>query len=232
MKRNFIIFGFMMATTLPLAAQWSAGLSVGMASARMDDMKYLLDYFLDRYPVEGKIVSSFPSWGNGTIGVEKKILPNMRLGGQYSYASTGGRSNYSDYSGSISTNVVAASHRIGARFAYEFLGSDVYDLSVYGGADLNYTQMDIGNSIFVLGLAESIVYEYRSFSPAVHAGLCITVHFNDLSLGLEGGYMADIPGELSSREDDIELIDPLDRERILTSDWTGWHLRIRAMVNL
>lgn len=54
--------GLLLSLFLPGLMAQNLGFTVsgGLASQRMDDLKYLQDYILSTYPVEGKITSSFP----------------------------------------------------------------------------------------------------------------------------------------------------------------------------
>lgn len=52
----------------------------------------------------------------------------------------------------------------------------------------------------------------------------------EFSLGIDTGYMVDLTGDLKDRDGGDPLLDPLDRERVLTSDWTGWQVKIKALI--
>jgi hypothetical protein len=204
---------------------------LGMASTRMDDMKYYQEYILGMiYPVEGKVITSFPAYVMGSLGVVKQLFPRVRIGAGYALAATGGRSNYTDYSGNISTEIEASSHRLGAWFSYAVVSGERYDLSIYGRGDANITRISITHSIAASGYSDSFSSNLGSVSPAGTAGLEFFLHFNEFSIGMDGGYVLERPGKLSYREDGDALNDPGDPLRVLTSDWTGWRLQIKAMI--
>jgi len=204
--------------------------SFGLNASRMDDMKYLQDYILGTYPVEGKISSSFPVYTMGSVGVLNQLYPSIKIGAAYSRSATGGKSNYTDYSGYITTEIDAVSHKLGAYASYLITGGKRLELSAFGRLDINYTQIDITSDIFALGATDRISNRYSSVSPGGTAGLEFLVMFSNFALGLEGGYEVNLPGKLKNRESKSELHDPNDRERILTSDWTGWCVQIKALV--
>ena len=54
--------------------------------------------------------------------------------------------------------------------------------------------------------------------------------FKDFSLGLDAGYLVDLQGNLREKDEDAYLTDPYDQNRILTTDWTGWHAGISARI--
>lgn len=215
-----------------LAALWLFGSALaqetgieagfGMAGNRMDDMKHLQEFIVGNYPVEGKIISSFPAYTTGSIGLVRQIFPTVQIGAGYAFSAAGGKSNYTDYSGSISTNMEANSHRLGAWVSFAFLGNERYDLSIYGRLDANITQININSSVYALGYSESVIHKYGSVTPTGMAGLTFYVHFKGISLGVDGGYRVDLPGKLNNREDGDEFKDPVDPQRVLTTDWTGW----------
>ncbi len=204
--------------------------SIGGASYRMDDMKYLQEYILSTYPVEGKITSSFPPFTSSSVTIFKQLYEQIRIGGGYSYSTTGGKSSYADYSGNISTEITASSHRLGAYLSYSVLGGDRLDLSLYGRVDANLTSLTIQSSYTILNYSNSISNKYRSISPVGSVGTELMYKFSDFSLGMDAGYLVDLTGDLKDRDDGDALLDPNDSERVLTSDWTGWHVHLTAVI--
>lgn len=227
---NRLLTGIMVLWLFSSALAQETGIEagLGMASSRMDDMKHLQEYILGEYPVEGKIISSFPAYATGSIGLVRQIFPRMQMGAGYAFIATGGKTNYTDYSGYISTNIEANSHLLGAWISYAFLGSARYDLSIYGRLDANITRINISTSLNVLGYSNEVVHKYGTVSPTGTAGLRFYFHFKDFSIGMDGGYRVDRPGKLSSREDGDEFKDPADPQRVLNSDWTGWCAQAKA----
>lgn len=230
--RKYLLAGSLAVAIFTGASAQRTGISMaaGGATFQMDDMKYLLDLILDSYPVEGAVVSSFPPYLSGTISALRQFYPHLRAGGSYTYTSTGGRANYTDYSGNIQTDLGTISHRLGAFVNYSLIGSDRLDLSLYGRLDANYTTVEITSSIYVLGLTSSSMNTYSSISPNGSVGLEFLYKFEDFAIGVEGGYLVDLPGKLKDRETGTELLDPNDRQRVLTSDWTGWRLGIKGII--
>jgi hypothetical protein len=232
MKRRVALFlvQLLLCVTAASAQKIGVGAGLGMANSRMEDLKYFQEQILDTVPVKLGMVSSFPDYATASAGIYYQLYRAVRIGAGYAFTSTGARSNYSDYSGSISTDFLAKSHRLGAYVCYAFLSRDRYDLSVYGRVDANITLLDITHSLYVMGYGDRATTKYISFSPALTGGLEFLVHFRDFSVGVDGGYLADIPGELRNRDTDIKLSDPDDQSRILTSDWTGWRLQAKVLI--
>lgn len=204
--------------------------SFGMSSQSMDDLKYIQEYILTTYPVEGKITSSFPPFSNVSLNLVKEWYEHIHIGGGYSFSTTGGKSSYSDYTGSIATEISATSHRLGAFLSYTIMGGERLNLALYGRIDANFTTVGIESLINILGRTTNIINQYRSISPSGTAGLELMYKFSGFSLGLDAGYLVDLAGDLRNTESDDYLIDPNDSNRILTSNWTGWHVGIKTLI--
>jgi len=231
------IFKYHMALLLAIgifsgvsAQKTGASASFGGATFRMDDMKYLQESILGSYPVEGAVISSFPPYFTGSAQVVHQFLTHLRAGAGYTYSTTGGRSDYTDYSGSVETNITAISHRFGININYSFLGNDRLDLSLYGKLDANFTNINITSSINVLGRTNVIQNKYKSISPNGSAGLEFLYKFKESAIGIEAGYLVDMGGDLSNTESGTDLLDPNDQHRILTSDWSGWRVGIKGII--
>lgn len=232
MKKSLIrLFALLLIGTSTISAQdYALSASFGAASFRMDDLKYLQGVILESYPVEGKIISSFPIYAVESISAFRQFSPALRIGAGYVNTTTGGRSDYSDYSGHMETDISAASHRLGIFASYRVAGSDPLELSVYGRLDANISRIEILTTIYVLGLSDGAFYDYKSVSPNASAGLELLYRFKQVSIGLEGGYLVDKPGKLSYKKSGSEVRDPNDRDRILTTDWSGFRTGIKAII--
>lgn len=190
-------------------------------------MIYLQDYVLESYPVEGKKIASFPAYALGTLGFLHQWYPKARIAAEYSFASTGAKTDYSDYSGYITSLMNASSHRGGIFASYSLLEADWFELSVFGRLHLKYTRIETSTSIYALGATGFNKSIYSSVSAGGSAGAEILFHLKKNSFGLEGGYEMDAPGKLSNTETKEDLTDPLDPDRILTSDWSGWYAQLK-----
>lgn len=228
--------GFALAAILILLSQgtfaqgFGFSASVGMASQNMDDLKYLQEYILSSYPVEGKITSSFPPFTRVSLNLVKEWYEHIHIGGGYSFSTTGGKSSYSDYTGTIATEISATSHRVGAFLSYTLLGGERLNLALYGRIDANFSTVGIESLINILGRTNNIINQYRSISPSATAGLELMYKFSGFSLGLDAGYLVDLHGDLKNTGSDDYLSDPNDGSRTLTSDWTGWHAGFKTLI--
>lgn len=234
MRRRLIclIALVMMLGSSSYAQDQSFGLTfaLGVASVQMDDMKYLQEHILGTYPVEGKITSSFPPYTSLSFTGFKQLYDHIRIGVAYSYSNTGGKSSYADYSGNISTEFTAISHRLGAYISYLVLGGDRLGLSLNGRMDANFTSMTIQSSYSIYGYLNGNTNKYSSISPAGSIGTELMYKLKKLSLGMEGGYLVDLTGDLKNSDSGDPLLDPNDLDRTLSSDWTGWYVQLKAQI--
>ena len=53
--------------------------------------------------------------------------------------------------------------------------------------------------------------------------------FRDFSFGIDAGYLVDLTGDLKNTDDGEALLHPLDREQVLTTDWTGWQVKVKVL---
>jgi len=229
--RLFLLFAIMKLSVPEVNAQ-KEGLmaSFGGATYSMDDMKYLQEYLLSVYPVEGKIISAFPPYFNTSVNYLRHLFPQLRIGAGYAYSSTGAKSDYTDYSGSIQTNMMVNSHSLGAFASYIILGNDHLDLLLFGRLDANFSQLEIVSTISASGLFRGTIIKCYSISPNASAGIELMYNFKYFSIGMDGGYLVNLPGDLNITESESKLHDPLDNQKVLTLDWTGWRAGIKVII--
>lgn len=204
--------------------------AAGLESSQMDDMKYLQEHILSTYPVDGKISSSFPPYTSFSINLFKILYDHIRVGAGYSFSTTGGKSSYADYSGNISTEITATSHRLGAYISYIVMGGDRLDLALNGRLDAILTNLTVGSFYSIYNYSSGQENEYRSFSPGGSVGAEFMYKFENFSMGMDAGYLVDLQGNLKDSGNGDPLVDPNDTDRVLSSDWTGWYVHLKALV--
>ena len=209
---------------------WGVFVSAGMGSYRMDEMKYLLEAIMDTYPVEARVISSFPPYTSTSAGFIKRFYPHLKAGAAYGFATSGSKADYSDYSGSVRTTIDAVSNKFGVFGTYTPMESERLEFSLIGRVDVNMTRMDVSSYLVAAGYSNGVNNKYRSVNPQLSAFAELMVHFGKLSLGVEGGFLADVPGKLKGTGNGQDLTDPADNRTILTSDWTGWRAGIKGIL--
>jgi hypothetical protein len=204
----------------------------GVASSSMSDLKILQEHILSTYPVDGKVTSSFPPFTTASLTVFKQYFDYLRVGGGYTYSTTGGKSSYQDYSGELFTEMNATSHRLGVYLSYVILGGDLLDLSLGGRVEANYSTVYIQSRYNLYSFGNQYSNRYWSISPTGSIGPELMFNLNRISLGVDAGYLVDLRGELKDTTNGNTLKDPFDRDRVLSSDWTGWYTRISLVIRL
>jgi len=234
MRRFFLIISLLILLPMQNSLGQDIGIKIylGAASVRMDDMKYLQEHILSTYPVDGKITSSFPPFTSASIIVFKQLYEQIRIGGGYSFSTTGGKSSYTDYSGSLSTEMSATSHRLGAYLSYSVWGGDRIDLSLYGKAEALLSDLSINSSYTILSYTNSMFNKYRAISPAGTVGAELSYKLKKIALGLSAAYLVDLTGGLKEKDEGNPLLDPNDSEKTLSSDWTGWQVQLSVQIPL
>jgi hypothetical protein len=231
-----ILFYIVVLTPLFLSSFDTAGqtnglkFSFGAATFQMDDLKSLQKYILSTYPVEGKITSSFPPFTLASVTFVRKLYDQVMVGGGYSFSATGGKSSYADYSGFIATDMTETSHRFGAYVSYIITGGDHLDLSLNGRLNANLTTLTVESYYTIMNYSNGLNNRYRSISPSGSIATELNYHFRGFSLGLEAGYLVDLPRDLKDIEGGDALQDPYDHERNLGADWTGWQIQLTGVV--
>ncbi|MGW8314866.1 MAG: hypothetical protein ACWGNV_04640 [Bacteroidales bacterium] len=223
------VFWLGSGTSALYAQEWGFFASAGIGSYRMDDMKYLLESIIETYPVEARVISSFPPFTSSSAGIIKRFYPQFKAGAAYGWATSGSKADYTDYSGSIRTTITGVSHRLGIFGTYTVLGGERLELSLQGRVDVNMTRMNVSSYLIASGYSNGIDNKYKAISPQLSALGELMYNFDKLSLGLEGGYLVDIPGKLKGTGGGPDLTDPSDGRTLLTSDWTGWRAGIKAI---
>ena len=210
------------------AQKMAFSLGGGISTTRMDDMKYLQEYILGSYPVEGAITSSFPTYGMASLHLGAQINQAIRITGGLTYSVSGGKINYTDSTGSLTTDLSATSSQFELAAYYRILGGDFYELSVFGSLGANLSRIKLTNTLLVLGYSDLSQSDFQAISACGSAGLEAMLHLSGFSAGLEAGYNVDMPGELKDGDSGADLIDPeTGSDRILTTDWTGWQVQLK-----
>lgn len=233
MKKASLVGLIILALAVPAIKAQNMAFSIGggISSTRMDDMKYIQEHILDLYPVEGAVISSFPAYGMASVHLNFQIRPSLRIAGGINYSVTGARTNYTDSTGSLSTDMSASSSQFELAAFYRILGGKFYDISVFGSLGANLSQMDITSTLQVLGFGDLSRSGFQAISACGSAGLEAMIHLNSFSFGVEAGYNVDMPGKLKDTNSQKDFIDPdPGSERIMTTDWTGWQAQVKILL--
>jgi len=175
-----------------------------------------------------KIVESFPA----TFGYDIQfsyLRRKLQLGGYYSYASTGGRIHYKDYSGEIKFDQIVNGNSFGASTVWKINSSNDYNIAIGIRTGITVSDLLISNSISIndqpnvnqsyvfksvnLHISPLIEFEYMLDRIVIYSTLRYEANVAKSALNLNG--------------DDNVFIE-LDSGENLKVDWEG--LRISAGV--
>ena len=108
-------------------SQLSIRASIVQGSYNMTDLHDLLDEIIGDYTAEGialKATSDFPAYYTTQIQLLKYITSKYQIGLVWQHLSTGARLHYSDYSGSIFTDLFVNSEAVGFKYGLFLIGEN------------------------------------------------------------------------------------------------------------
>lgn len=218
-----------MSCTTGLAQKFSASFGLEYATYEMSDMRDLQREVRDAMPVPAKNIREFPSyWGyNGNL---RYSVGRFTFGVNGGLNSTGARTSYSDYSGSVLNDHLAKVVRIG-------VGAD-YRLSKNGGPleSLLSLQVEQGltkyNFYSKMVLDGSTIFEedldFVSNHIFVHPAFALKRDITSgLFLAAQFGYLLDLGALLEYSENRDAYLLNSDREAVGVH-WSGFRLGLSA----
>jgi hypothetical protein len=99
-----------------------------------------------------------------------------------------------------------------------------------GQIALNISTMVISTNIYVSGLSNGITSKYRAYGPSGLPKIEFLYRIKEYSIGIDGGFLIDVPGKLTDINIGRVLTDPENATRNLTSDWTGWQGNLKFII--
>jgi hypothetical protein len=225
MRAVFICILYM-ALAVPGMAQkkYSISIGSGLGTYAMNDLKELQTANELNFQGLLETVDDFPPYLYYSGEVTRKFGKSFSAGVAYRFESTGYKSSYSDYSGSISFEQVLQVNQIGLVIAYEFLNRNKVLLSAQLRGYYSWTSCDYMSQL-ILTTAQysneqsfSFVSNSIMFNPAFNLAYPV---LNKLSLHLTVGYCLDFQGELKLKSNpDITII--LPDQSSVSSNWSGF----------
>jgi hypothetical protein len=241
MKKQIQLLFLLLCITLSLPAQaqkFVFGYSLGKANYQMNDMKSLLENDVknlvktvnNNYQTDFKYknTENFPGslFHDAYFGLRFSF---HEVGMQYSYLTTGGRNQVSDYSGELKKDIVFSGNVFGIYYKSHFLSiplSKDFCLSAYAGvatgAIFNQGHSDYffdlynpqsypndGSISFHRELFEKIDESYDLNSTNWYVQPNIGLQFwlkNTVSLNINAGYLFDNPGKIRTADENTPSI--------------------------
>lgn len=232
MKKRLLIFLIVLLPASSYMANAQDGLSfaAGISSYAMEDMKLRQEQILQYFPYPGKISSSFPAYTSMYVAYNRYVNTKLRTSLFYGQAVTGAKSSYYDYSGYVINRFDMSSHRLGLGAAYRLLEAGKFESSVTGSLMANFTRAQIDTEVYVLGYYSTTAHTYRAVQPALKGGIEALCRLETISLGIEAGYLLDLPSGLKDKQSGEPFIDETDPGHQYVADWSGFSARLSILI--
>ena len=181
-----------------------SGISIagGIGTYDLAALKSYQELLISRLPVEARGFNSFPPFTSVRMNLFRQHTAKFTYGLVYAFSTTGTMANYTDYSGYLNLDQVVSAYQFGFsasyRLLYMELGASRLDLSAYGDLRLGYVRDEVSLSINTRYYFENNRLVLNTISPMAEAGVNAMMHFNKISLGLEGGLLYDTGSKLSA----------------------------------
>ena len=223
---------FTLVLSYPVSAQ-QINLTTGIGSYAMTDLKDYGQNLLEYFPVDVRYVEKFPPYWYYEISVSQPI-DKYYVGGVVSYGSSGGRVNYTDYSGSITMDQNVRYLELGVQSgvilnpqatsgAFKF---EIRPVVTFGWHDLIFSSR-IGNH------TEKEQFEFKSTNIGLQPGFSYSKKiFRSFALQIYAGYNLNVyKGKLFLKEDDSLFLQNDAGEKV-SLDWSGFRGGLGITMNL
>lgn len=188
---------------------------VGIGTYSMSDLKGLLTQFVLQSQLGIKTTDNFPAYVFYGLDVIQTVSSNFGMGITMGFYSTGGRNNYTDYSGSYSEDIKVNSRNLGllASFNDSIGKNSFFNLEVASG--IKFSSVTIKNELKLTEYLEDNSYDFRSegwwIKPQIRIGRNFIGKF---SCSVFAGYEFNLKSKVISKE---------NSQNYLTAkiDWSG-----------
>jgi hypothetical protein len=208
-------------------SQIHVSLSTGLAGFNMKEMKKHQLELRAQFPVDAKVIESFPAFWSYDLSLTGKLSDRVRIGGSIGFTSTGGRIHYRDYSGEMECEQLTTAWV--PAFQSELLlnpkGKLPVSLTCAAGAMLGRYSLDFSLEVNNSSDSDNLKFKSTNFflEPGIMANKRIV---GKLSALVKAGYNINV---FKSRQDwvedkDLFLQDGSGKEVRL--DWSGFRLGV------
>lgn len=215
-----IVFLFMMC--IHAHGQFTVSVNMGQGSYKMSALKDYTDYLRTTTGVNAKIISDFPSYLFYELNAQWVNDKNLLAGFNYNFGSTGARVNYSDYSGSINSDLLLSfnsySFSLGVHRKMGSMWSVQADLrpSLVSTRLIYNMDIDVNNNSYY-----SSSVTLRSMNFALQPTITVNGKWGRLGANAFAGYNLTVAaGKFSTIGGDNLLLNYPDHNE-LQADWSG-----------
>jgi hypothetical protein len=182
------------------------------------------DIIIFEYEIPFKNIESFPSYFTYEFQFVNENHSSFNYGLHYSYASTGARSYYADYSGEVISDYLLYSHNIG--ILLETFTTTFENHNIIIGGKIAYVYSDLTNSNYleVLDFNEKVEVNFESSSFSIEPTISYQFSFGDLFARLNLSYLISIGGKFTMKNNEDIFINSSNGE--LAPEWSGYRIGI------
>lgn len=208
-----------------VAIHWAGAQSIriemgsGMGSFKMDDLKELNATYLKLLPVKAKITDDFPVQPFYNVAVIYQTASKVYYGLTGSFASTGSRVSYKDYSGELIFDNILTYYSPGIRAGWQFAGNKV---SFAAENNLSYSFSKLKMKEKVLTTEEERTFLSDGFQT--EPGLRVSYRISIFELSVKAGYLIDFSGDNKLDGESDQVLYLGDSKTKIKNDWSGFRL--------
>jgi len=187
---------------VPLYGQFNISLSSGYGVYDLSEMKKFQEYDRTHFPVNAKIISSFPEYWFYEGSGKYLFRNNFMLGISMAYGSTGGRTSYADYSGKITSDELINFKMLTISLGgIENLSSNGLAIAVDLKPGITFTGLTVRYDQEINNTKSSESYKFRSQNITVQPTLSIIKRWSQFAISAGIGYhLTVLSGKISLKD--------------------------------
>jgi len=206
--------------------------SIGISTMQLEDLAKYQSELIDQSMVPAKNLSSFPAYSYFTLSAINRLSDRIRLGLVFRGATTGAHANYTDYSGQFNINQLVNTYVLSAGGYYRLWSAGSLDVSAMANAGLGITRDLVTKTISTPRLITEESVRLRSVSPNLLAGFEALYNLNAVAIGIEAGYLLNIPVSLKIIEGDSYSGGNIEPSGSIKANSSGWRAGLKIVLPL
>jgi len=222
---------FFLVFPIMAPAQVSLGISGGLSTYQMNDLKKINTKQASSLPFETVLVDNFDQGWYLHTSVTTKISEKFLIGMVYRYYATGSRIGQRDYTGYYTFDQIVSAHFLGIEPEVMIARHKYIEISLSLVTGLNFTDWEFKQVLFVQGQedkeSQSLVALSLPFNPSLN--LYVPV-LSKLNAKISAGYLVDTGAKLHLKGNkDSALM--LNNEPVKTG-WSGFRITVGFCYNI
>ena len=197
----------------------------GYGAYGMNDLERIQNFLVEYYAQQQLPVSSvdnFSPYWNYQVQFSRKLSESFNLKGFYSFASTGGRVHYSDYSGEIKSEQIVSASFLGIGLEYFFNRMESFRYFTAIQTSVVFSSLDINDLFRIYNQSTKDVTQFNSTGFGIEPLVGAEFDIMSILFRLEFGFLFNASGAFYFSEDsDIEL--KIEGKEI-SPNWMGYRI--------